>query len=81
MLYEVITPAWVERIEILKDGASSVYGSDAIAGVVNIILKRDFEGVITSYSIHYTKLYDTHLRKIPVKHLQHCVMIRIGSWP
>ena len=34
----------VERIEILKDGASAVYGSDAIAGVVNIILRKDFEG-------------------------------------
>lgn len=34
----------VERIEILKDGASAVYGSDAIAGVVNIILKRSFVG-------------------------------------
>jgi iron complex outermembrane recepter protein len=34
----------VDRIEILKDGASAVYGSDAIAGVVNIILRRDFRG-------------------------------------
>jgi iron complex outermembrane receptor protein len=34
----------VERIEVLKDGASSVYGSDAIAGVVNIILKKTFLG-------------------------------------
>jgi len=34
----------VERIEILKDGASAVYGSDAIAGVVNIILKRSYTG-------------------------------------
>jgi iron complex outermembrane receptor protein len=34
----------VERIEILKDGASSVYGSDAIAGVVNVILKKSFVG-------------------------------------
>ena len=34
----------VERIEVLKDGASAVYGSDAIAGVVNIILKRNFKG-------------------------------------
>ena len=37
--------AAVERIEILTDGASAVYGSDAIGGVVNIILKSDFEGV------------------------------------
>jgi len=34
----------VERIEIQKDGASAIYGSDAIAGVVNIILRKDFEG-------------------------------------
>ena len=38
----------VERVEILKDGASAIYGSDAIAGVVNIILRDDFEGVETS---------------------------------
>ena len=34
----------VERIEVLKDGASAVYGSDAIGGVVNIILRRDYKG-------------------------------------
>lgn len=36
--------AAVERIEILSDGASAVYGSDAIGGVVNIITRRDFNG-------------------------------------
>ncbi len=35
----------VERVEILKDGASAIYGSDAIAGVINIILRRDYKGV------------------------------------
>lgn len=34
----------IERIEILKDGASAIYGSEAIAGVVNIILRRDYKG-------------------------------------
>ncbi len=34
----------VERVDILKDGASATYGSDAIAGVVNIVLRNDFEG-------------------------------------
>ncbi|WP_430540553.1 TonB-dependent receptor plug domain-containing protein [Pseudoxanthomonas sacheonensis] len=34
----------IERIDVLKDGASSLYGSDAIAGVVNVITRRDFEG-------------------------------------
>lgn len=34
----------IKRIEVLKDGASAVYGSDAIAGVVNIITRDDFDG-------------------------------------
>lgn len=49
----VIPPAAIERIEILKDGASSIYGSDAIAGVVNIILKKNYEGLMVDYT--YTK--------------------------
>lgn len=36
--------AALERVEILKEGATSAYGSDAVAGVVNYILKKDFEG-------------------------------------
>jgi iron complex outermembrane receptor protein len=39
-----IPTAAVERIEVLKDGASTIYGSDAIAGVVNVILRSNFEG-------------------------------------
>ena len=39
-----IPSAMVERVEILKDGASSIYGSDAIAGVVNLITRQDFDG-------------------------------------
>ncbi|MCC6195969.1 MAG: TonB-dependent receptor [Burkholderiales bacterium] len=34
----------VDRVEVLLDGASAIYGSDAIAGVVNVILKKDFKG-------------------------------------
>ena len=37
----------IERIEILTDGASAIYGSDAIGGVVNIILRKDYEGAET----------------------------------
>jgi iron complex outermembrane receptor protein len=40
-----IPASMVERIEVLTGGASAVYGSDAVAGVVNIILKKDFEGL------------------------------------
>ncbi len=39
-----IPTAAVERVEVLKDGASSIYGSDAIGGVVNIILRTDYDG-------------------------------------
>jgi iron complex outermembrane receptor protein len=35
----------IEQIEVLKEGAASTYGSDAIAGVVNFILRKDFEGL------------------------------------
>jgi iron complex outermembrane recepter protein len=40
-----IPTAAVERVEILKDGASAIYGSDAIAGVVNVILRKDYKGI------------------------------------
>ncbi len=46
--------AAVERIEILSDGASAIYGSDAIAGVVNIILRKDFNGVELRYGVANT---------------------------
>jgi iron complex outermembrane recepter protein len=40
----------IDRVEILKDGASAIYGTDAIAGVVNFILRKDFRGVeVTGY--------------------------------
>ncbi|HEX8234125.1 MAG TPA: TonB-dependent receptor [Caulobacteraceae bacterium] len=41
----VIPAALVDRVEVVTGGASAVYGSDAIAGVVNFIMKKDFEGV------------------------------------
>jgi iron complex outermembrane receptor protein len=41
----VLPSSIIDRTEILKDGASSIYGSDAVAGVVNIMTKKDFDGV------------------------------------
>ncbi len=35
----------IERVEVLRDGASAVYGSDAVAGVINFILRKDFNGL------------------------------------
>ena len=44
----------IDRVDVLEDGASSIYGSDAIAGVVNIITKKDFEGFeISAYGGGY----------------------------
>lgn len=42
--YSNIPSAAVERIDILTGGASAIYGSDAVAGVINVILKRDYQG-------------------------------------
>lgn len=41
----LIPAAMIDRIEILTDGASSIYGADAVAGVANIILRTEFEGI------------------------------------
>jgi outer membrane receptor protein involved in Fe transport len=35
----------VDRVEVLRDGASAIYGADAVAGVINTVLKKDFEGL------------------------------------
>jgi iron complex outermembrane receptor protein len=46
----------IDHIEVLEDGASSIYGSDAIAGVVNIITRKKFEGVeVSGYTADYSK--------------------------
>lgn len=41
----------IDRIEVVADGASAIYGSDAVAGVANVILKRDYDGLRTSARI------------------------------
>ena len=48
-LNNMIPQIAIERIDILKDGASALYGSDAVAGVVNIIPKKRFNGMETSF--------------------------------
>lgn len=40
----------IERVEVLTDGASAIYGSDAVGGVVNFVLRKDFDGAETSLS-------------------------------
>jgi outer membrane receptor protein involved in Fe transport len=46
--FQTIPSTMIERVEILKDGASAVYGADAVAGVVNIITRKDFNGIEVS---------------------------------
>lgn len=52
----LIPMAAVKRVEILKDGASATYGSDALGGVVNIITYKDYNGTDISYSKSKTTL-------------------------
>ena len=49
----------LERVEVLKEGAAAVYGSDAVAGVVNYILRRDFSGLEFNLSQQKTDLGDS----------------------
>lgn len=52
----IIPIAMVERIEVLKDGASAIYGADAVAGVVNLITKRSFDGI--EASVRYGQTFE-----------------------
>lgn len=58
-----IPAALVERVEILTGGASATYGSDAIAGVVNFIMKDDFEGVSLDYQYSFSQ-HDNDNRRL-----------------
>jgi outer membrane receptor protein involved in Fe transport len=54
--YQTIPSIMIERVEILKGGASAVYGADAVAGVVNIITRQNFEGL--SFDLQQTDYFD-----------------------
>ena len=56
--------AAIDRIEILKDGASAIYGSDALAGVVNVILRRDFKGLEFSAGGGSTSHHDGNEKRV-----------------
>ena len=58
MDFNNIPTSAIERIEVLRDGAAAQYGSDAIAGVINIVLKDNAEGgnLSVSYGGHVTDL-------------------------
>lgn len=52
----MIPVSLIQRIEVLKDGASAIYGADAVAGVVNIITKKNFDGV--EASVRYGQTFE-----------------------
>lgn len=60
----VIPTQFIERIDILTGGASSIYGSDAVAGVVNIIYRDDFEGIELDGQLGISERGDDTLRSI-----------------
>ena len=55
--------AAIERVEVLKDGASAIYGSDAIAGVVNFILRKDYTGLELSADYGETSGGGAHYKR------------------
>lgn len=64
----VVPTEGVERIEILKDGASAIYGSDAVAGVVNIILRKDFKGTVAKANIGQSRYGDGRETRASITH-------------
>jgi iron complex outermembrane receptor protein len=54
----IVPPSAISRVEIVADGASSIYGSDGIAGVVNVITLRDYEGVAAAARYGFADGYD-----------------------
>lgn len=56
----ILAPLALERVEVLADGASSVYGSDAVAGVVNFITRRNFNGVEVRAQAGYADGYNSY---------------------
>lgn len=53
----IIPVSAIQRVEVLADGASSVYGSDAVAGVVNFITRRTFDGFEANFQVGFAKNY------------------------
>ena len=64
----IIPAEAVDRIEVLKDGASAIYGSDAIAGVVNIILRKNYVGTTAKASVGQSRYGDGTDTKVSITH-------------
>jgi iron complex outermembrane receptor protein len=62
----IIPPAALERVEVLPDGASAIYGSDAVAGVLNFITRRRFDGTDASVQAGFGDHYRTSAANLAV---------------
>ncbi len=62
--FNSIPAAAIESVEVLKDGASAIYGSDAVSGVVNIKLRQDFEGLSTELGVGNTFSTDSFEKRL-----------------
>jgi iron complex outermembrane receptor protein len=60
--FNSIPVAAIESLEVLKDGASAIYGSDAVAGVINVTLKKNYSGLTTEVSWGNTLRTDSEER-------------------
>jgi outer membrane receptor protein involved in Fe transport len=52
---QVLPTSGIERVEILRDGAGAIYGSDAVAGVLNLVTRTDFDGITASTQYGYAE--------------------------
>lgn len=55
----IVPPMMLQRVEVLADGASSVYGSDAVAGVINFITRRNLDGLEANFQAGFGDSYGT----------------------
>jgi iron complex outermembrane receptor protein len=73
-----IPMAAVERIEVLTDGASAIYGADALAGVINIILKKEYTGTELTATYRNTFDTDTAYRALQLSHALRLGKLSLG---
>lgn len=63
-----IPVASIERVEVVTDGASAIYGSDALGGVINIILRKNYSGTEAAFTYENTFDSDTAVRNVALTH-------------
>ena len=63
-----------ERIEILRDGASAIYGADAVAGVINTVLKDDFDGLTIRTRANWWDSWEAKDNKVSIQWGKTCLL-------